>query len=51
LSPSEYFRANLLSRETTAEHVAEAFVFLASAEATTGCVITVDGGNPAAFPR
>jgi NAD(P)-dependent dehydrogenase (short-subunit alcohol dehydrogenase family) len=51
LSPSEYFRANLLGRETTAEQVAEAFVFLATAEATTGCVLTVDGGNPAAFPR
>jgi hypothetical protein len=31
--------------------VADAFVFLATAEATTGCVLTVDGGNPAAFPR
>ena len=51
LSPSEYFRANLLRRETSAEHVAEAFVYLAVAEATTGCVITVDGGNPAAFRR
>src|SRR5690606_33736504 len=51
LSPSAYFRANLLGRETTAEQVAEAFVYLATAEATTGCVITVDGGNPAAFPR
>jgi rhamnose utilization protein RhaD (predicted bifunctional aldolase and dehydrogenase)/NAD(P)-dependent dehydrogenase (short-subunit alcohol dehydrogenase family) len=51
LSPSAYFRANLLGRETTAEQVAEAFVYLAGAEATTGCVITVDGGNPSAFPR
>lgn len=47
----EYFRANLLRRETTANDVAQAFVYLASAEATTGCVITVDGGNAAAFPR
>ena len=47
----EYFRANLLRRETTAEDVAEAFLYLATAEATTGCVITVDGGNAAAFPR
>jgi len=51
LSPSAYFRANLLQRETTPEQVAEAFVFLATAGATTGCIITVDGGNPAAFPR
>jgi NAD(P)-dependent dehydrogenase (short-subunit alcohol dehydrogenase family) len=47
----EYFRANLLRRETTAEDVALAFLYLATAEATTGCVITVDGGNAAAFPR
>lgn len=51
MSPSEYFRANLLGKETTPEHVAEAFVYLATAEATTGCILTVDGGNPAAFPR
>ncbi len=47
----EYFKANLLRRETTADDVAEAFVYLALAGATTGCVITVDGGNAAAFPR
>lgn len=47
----EYFKANLLRRETTADDVAAAFVYLAVAEATTGCVITVDGGNAAAFPR
>jgi hypothetical protein len=35
----------------TAEDVADAFVYLAGARATTGCVVTVDGGNPAAFPR
>jgi rhamnose utilization protein RhaD (predicted bifunctional aldolase and dehydrogenase)/NAD(P)-dependent dehydrogenase (short-subunit alcohol dehydrogenase family) len=51
LSPSAYFRANLLGRETAAEDVAAAFVYLATAEATTGAVLTVDGGNPAAFPR
>ncbi len=27
-----------------------AFLYLATAEATTGCVVTVDGGNAAAFP-
>lgn len=47
----EYFKANLLRRETAADDVAGAFVYLAAAEATTGCVITVDGGNAAAFPR
>jgi len=47
----EYFRANLLRRETTANDVAQAFLYLATAEATTGCVITVDGGNASAFPR
>jgi rhamnose utilization protein RhaD (predicted bifunctional aldolase and dehydrogenase)/NAD(P)-dependent dehydrogenase (short-subunit alcohol dehydrogenase family) len=46
-----YFRSNLLEREVTAEDVADAFVYLAGARATTGCVVTVDGGNPAAFPR
>jgi rhamnose utilization protein RhaD (predicted bifunctional aldolase and dehydrogenase)/NAD(P)-dependent dehydrogenase (short-subunit alcohol dehydrogenase family) len=51
LAVDDYFRANLLSREVTAEDVADAFVYLASARATTGCVVTVDGGNAAAFPR
>jgi rhamnose utilization protein RhaD (predicted bifunctional aldolase and dehydrogenase)/NAD(P)-dependent dehydrogenase (short-subunit alcohol dehydrogenase family) len=51
LTPDEYFRANLLKREVTADDVAGAFAYLASARATTGCVITVDGGNAAAFPR
>jgi rhamnose utilization protein RhaD (predicted bifunctional aldolase and dehydrogenase)/NAD(P)-dependent dehydrogenase (short-subunit alcohol dehydrogenase family) len=47
----DYFRANLLAREVTADDVADAFVYLAGARATTGCVVTVDGGNAAAFPR
>ena len=47
----EYFKGNLLKRETTVHDVADAFVYLASAEATTGCVVTVDGGIAAAFPR
>jgi NAD(P)-dependent dehydrogenase (short-subunit alcohol dehydrogenase family) len=51
LSVEEYFRANLLGREVTASDVGDAFVYLASARATTGCVVTVDGGNAAAFPR
>ena len=51
LTPDEYFRANLLKREVTADDVAAAFAYLATARSTTGCVITVDGGNAAAFPR
>lgn len=51
VSVDEYFRDNLLRRETMATDVAQAFLYLATAEATTGCVLTVDGGNSAAFPR
>lgn len=51
LSVDEYFRSNLLSREVTAHDVAASFAYLAQARATTGCVVTVDGGNAAAFPR
>jgi rhamnose utilization protein RhaD (predicted bifunctional aldolase and dehydrogenase)/NAD(P)-dependent dehydrogenase (short-subunit alcohol dehydrogenase family) len=51
LSVDEYFKANLLGREVLADDVADAFVYLATARSTTGCVITVDGGNAAAFPR
>jgi rhamnose utilization protein RhaD (predicted bifunctional aldolase and dehydrogenase)/NAD(P)-dependent dehydrogenase (short-subunit alcohol dehydrogenase family) len=51
LSVDEYFRSNLLTREVTAHDVASAFAYLAQAPATTGCVVTVDGGNAAAFPR
>jgi rhamnulose-1-phosphate aldolase/alcohol dehydrogenase len=46
-----YFKANLLVREVTLDDVADAFVYLAGARATTGCFVTVDGGNAAAFPR
>jgi NAD(P)-dependent dehydrogenase (short-subunit alcohol dehydrogenase family) len=51
VSVDEYFRANLLRREVLADDVARAFAYLAGARATTGCVVTVDGGNAAAFPR
>jgi len=51
VSVDEYFKANLLGREVTAADVAQAFSHLAQARATTGCVLTVDGGNAAAFPR
>jgi rhamnose utilization protein RhaD (predicted bifunctional aldolase and dehydrogenase)/NAD(P)-dependent dehydrogenase (short-subunit alcohol dehydrogenase family) len=51
LAPDEYFRANLLHREVSAEDVAQAFVALALAESTTGSIFTVDGGNIAAAPR
>lgn len=51
VAAEEYFKQNLLHRETTARDVAEAFAYLARAQGTTGCVITVDSGNSAAFPR
>ncbi len=51
LSVDDYFRSNLLAREVTATDVAAAFAYLAQARATTGCIVTVDGGNAAAFPR
>ena len=51
LSIDDYFRSNLLTREVTSNDVAAAFAYLAGARATTGCVVTVDGGNAAAFPR
>lgn len=51
LTVDDYFRSNLLSREVTADDVASSFAYLAQARATTGCVVTVDGGNAAAFPR
>lgn len=51
LTTDQYFSANLLERETSAVDVADAFLWLATAQATTGCVVTVDGGNASAFPR
>jgi NAD(P)-dependent dehydrogenase (short-subunit alcohol dehydrogenase family) len=51
LTADDYFRSNLLGREVTAEDGAQGFVALALAEATTGTVLTVDGGNIAAAPR
>jgi NAD(P)-dependent dehydrogenase (short-subunit alcohol dehydrogenase family) len=48
-----YARRSLLGREVRASDVAEAVAFLLSdrSRATTGCVVTVDGGVAAAFPR
>ena len=48
-----YAARSLLGRAVTAEDVAESVAFLVSdrARATTGCVLTVDGGVAAAFPR
>ncbi len=51
LDADAYYRSNLLGREVTAEDVANAFLSLALAHSTTGCVVTVDGGNIAASPR
>jgi NAD(P)-dependent dehydrogenase (short-subunit alcohol dehydrogenase family) len=48
-----YARRSLLGREVKATDVAEAVAFLISdrSRATTGCVVAVDGGVAAAFPR
>ncbi len=51
LSEDAYFVSNLLGQEVNAADVARAFSDLALAERTTGCVVTVDGGNIAASPR
>jgi NAD(P)-dependent dehydrogenase (short-subunit alcohol dehydrogenase family) len=51
LSEAEYMGGNLLQREVTAEDVAQTFVALAKARATTGHIATVDGGNIAAALR
>ncbi len=50
-SEAEYMGGNLLKREVTAADVAQAFVALAEARATTGHIATVDGGNIAAALR
>jgi rhamnulose-1-phosphate aldolase/alcohol dehydrogenase len=48
-----YAARSLLGLPVTAEDVAESVAFLVSdrSRATTGCVLTVDGGVAAAFPR
>jgi len=51
LSENEYMAGNLLSREVTAEDVAQAFLAQAFALKTTADVTTVDGGNIAAALR
>jgi rhamnose utilization protein RhaD (predicted bifunctional aldolase and dehydrogenase)/NAD(P)-dependent dehydrogenase (short-subunit alcohol dehydrogenase family) len=51
LSEKDYMTGNLLSREVTAEDVAQAFVAQALALKTTADVTTVDGGNIAAALR
>src|SRR5207253_2607422 len=49
----EYYRdRNLLKARITADHVANAVIFLASRQTpTTGATIPVDGGLPEATPR
>jgi len=48
-----YAKRNLLHRHVTTHNVAASVMFLLSEESsrTTGCVIPVDGGVAAAFPR
>jgi NAD(P)-dependent dehydrogenase (short-subunit alcohol dehydrogenase family) len=45
LSEIDYMSSNLLGREVTAQDVADAFVYLATATKTTAAIVTVDGGN------
>ena len=45
LAENDYMGANLLGREVTADDVADAFVYLATANKTTAATLTVDGGN------
>jgi rhamnose utilization protein RhaD (predicted bifunctional aldolase and dehydrogenase)/NAD(P)-dependent dehydrogenase (short-subunit alcohol dehydrogenase family) len=51
VSEREYMGGNLLGREVNASDVGQAFVALALASKTTGCILTVDGGNIAAALR
>jgi NAD(P)-dependent dehydrogenase (short-subunit alcohol dehydrogenase family) len=51
VSEQEYLAGNLLRRPVSAQDVAQAFVSLALAQATTGAILTVDGGNIAAALR
>jgi NAD(P)-dependent dehydrogenase (short-subunit alcohol dehydrogenase family) len=51
MDPDSYMRGNLLQTEVRASDVAEAFVYLARADRTTGAILTVDGGNAAAMVR
>ncbi len=51
VTPEVYMRGNLLKREVSGEDVAEAVLHLVQARASTGAVITVDGGNVAAMMR
>ena len=44
-------QGNLLGKEVKTSDVANAFVSLAKAKATTGATVTVDGGNIAASMR
>ena len=48
-----YAKRNLLHRHVTTKDVANAVMYLLSeaSSRTTGCVIPVDGGVAAAFPR
>jgi rhamnose utilization protein RhaD (predicted bifunctional aldolase and dehydrogenase)/NAD(P)-dependent dehydrogenase (short-subunit alcohol dehydrogenase family) len=51
VSEAAYMAGNLLGAEVVAEDVAQAFVFAALLEKTTGAVIPVDGGNVASMMR
>ena len=51
VTPDAYMSGNLLGQEVLAEDVAQAFVFAALMQKTTGAILPVDGGNVAAMVR
>lgn len=51
VTPEVYMRGNLLKREVSAADVARAALALIRSRASTGAVLTVDGGNTAAMMR
>lgn len=51
ISEQEYMKGNLLHKEVLPSDVAEAILFLSEAKSTTGALLSVDGGNAAAFVR
>ena len=51
VATGEYMSGNLLKAEVRAKDVGQAFLHLAQSERTTGCCLSVDGGNIAAAMR
>ena len=51
VTTDQYMSGNLLLSEVKADDVAKAFYHLAISKKSTGAVLTVDGGNIAAYLR